>query len=160
MLVTNSPVSQPQNPLLSPPLQNQHPRQKTKAKNQIYLDRKCVISCCSTTDRKEQPDNNNTLHYHYRRLTMGVIYRYLASGLGPPTSAANDVDAASSIRNRTKRWKRQVYRLFPSSSTGSNNSGGRDRRKQKLQVEELAKTCIRSHDIVYNVRSKSGVFRL
>ncbi|KAG7366415.1 hypothetical protein IV203_029085 [Nitzschia inconspicua] len=68
---------------------------------------------------------------------MGVIYRYLSSGLDRSTSSP-DVDASSS--SGTERLKRQVYRLFPSSSTIQKTSKEKD----------LNKTCIKSHDILFN----------
>ncbi|KAG7352331.1 hypothetical protein IV203_008379 [Nitzschia inconspicua] len=68
---------------------------------------------------------------------MGVIYRYLSSGLDRSTSSTN-VDASSS--SGTERLKRQVYRLFPSSSTIQKTSKEKD----------LNKTCIKSHDILFN----------
>lgn len=69
---------------------------------------------------------------------MGVIYRYLASGVSGPSSPSPE-DASSS--SRTARLTRQVYRLFPSSSTN----------QKPTKEDTLALTSIQSHDILFNV---------
>jgi hypothetical protein len=69
--------------------------------------------------------------------TMGIIYRYLSSGLSRPSLSADAVAVSDS--SRAERLTSKVYRLFPSA-------------KQKLtKEEELSLTCINSHDVLYNV---------